>query len=103
LPSNTRNIIGDSMTYCVIWGGEYSGDLLMMKRRDSDPRDPVPGVKYPCYLRTRSGEESLIADGLARECWDFDNFALGWSQRHGGACQPTGMGGPVEPRQPKDR
>lgn len=103
LPSSRRNIIGDAMTYCVIWGGGHSGDLLMMRRRDSDPRDPVPGVKYPCYLRAPSGEESMIVDGVRRECWDFDDFAIGWSRQQGGTCQPAGIGGPAGSRQPRDQ
>jgi hypothetical protein len=87
--ANLRSIIGDAMTYCVVWGGKDSGDLLMMTRRDPTPSQPAPGVTYPCYLSARSGGRSMIVDGVTQECWDFGAFSARWSREHGGVCRPT--------------
>jgi hypothetical protein len=89
LAGNLRHTVGDAMTYCVVWGGKDSGDLLMMTRHDPTPTQPAPGVTYPCYLREISGRQSLIVDGVAQECWDFDAFSARWSREHGGVCRPT--------------
>jgi hypothetical protein len=87
LPAHSYTTIGNADSYCVIWGGEHSGELLMEIRREADPTDPKPGVSYPCYLRTKSGALTKVAD--EGQCWGFGDFAVQWSRDHGGTCQPA--------------
>jgi len=79
--------VEDAMAYCVIWGGEHSGDLLTSNRQDSISGRPATGVTYPCYLSGRSGEHTMVADGVLQDCWAFDDFSTRWSREHGGACR----------------
>ena len=50
LRARSYTTIGNADSYCVVWGGEHSGALLMEIRRESNS-----GVRYPCYLRSKSG------------------------------------------------
>ena len=72
--------------YCVIWGGKYSGDLLLILRTYGKGKDA--GIQYPCFLRNKHGRLTQIADD--RECSDsaFDEFASRWSHKNGGVCKP---------------
>jgi len=79
--------VGDVMTYCVIWGGSRSGDLLTMIRQDPGPSHPASGVTYPCYLSGAPGDRTMIADGVSQSCWAFGDFASRWSGKRGGACR----------------
>jgi hypothetical protein len=90
LPAGSYRTIGDADSYCVIWGGEHSGELLMQSRREADLTSPSPGVSYACYLRSKSGVLSRVAG--EGQCWSFGKFAARWSREHGGACQPAGNG-----------
>ena len=87
LPRGPYEMIGDGTDYCVIWGGDHSGDLIILTRHDPNPTpsDPAPGVTYPCYLRDQSsGARTKLAD----ECFEsFDKLAIGWGREHGGSCR----------------
>jgi len=76
---NTKitDLIGDG--YCVIWGGRFSGDLLLNLRQQGKN-----GIDYPCFHRAKDGQLTKI--GTGNECFEFTNFALEWSQKHGGIC-----------------
>jgi hypothetical protein len=87
LTGGTPSAVGDAMAYCVIWGGDHSGDLLTIVRQDATPGHPATGVTYPCYLSGRSGDQTMIADGLSQDCWAFDDFSARWSREHAGACR----------------
>jgi hypothetical protein len=78
-------MIADATDYCVMWGGDHSGSLVLLSRRDPEPtaNNPAPGVSYPCYVRSESGKQTKLAD----ECFrDFDELARRWSREHGGTC-----------------
>ena len=90
LPARFYRTIGDADSYCVIWGGEHSGEVLMESRREADPKDPNPGVTYPCYLRSKAGRLTKVADG--DQCWGFSDFAARWSREQGGTCHPAEVG-----------
>ena len=92
LAGGTPHLITDVTTYCVIWGGEHSGDLLMQVREDASPNDPDPEVSYQCYARNAAGHQTRIAN--EKECSLFDSFAAQWSGAHSGACRTNlGFGG----------
>jgi hypothetical protein len=85
LPTSPYKMIGDATDYCIMWGGDSSGDLILLSRHDPEPTtsDPAPGVSYPCYVRSQSGARTKLAD----ECFgDFDKLAARWSREHGGTC-----------------
>jgi hypothetical protein len=84
LPAGPVRPVTNAAAYCVIWGGEQTGKILMMKRRMPDSARLVAGVTYPCYLRDGQGLERLVAGD--KECWAFQDFAPRWSREHGGAC-----------------
>jgi hypothetical protein len=69
--------------YCVIWGGRYSGDLLLNLRT---MRKGDEGISYPCFHRNRNAKLVQVAD--ENECFEFWNFALKWGQKNGGVCKP---------------
>lgn len=77
---------GTTIGYCPMWGGRYSGDLLMMRRRFPDPAEIAAGigVQNPCYLRDSAGSDREVAE--EGECFDFAAFAKVWSAKTGGSC-----------------
>jgi len=85
LQDHSYTTIGDADSYCVIWGGDDSGELLMQVRREANT-----GVSYPCYLRSKSGTLTRVAG--EDQCWGFGEFAARWSREHGGKCQPADVG-----------
>lgn len=85
LSGHSYTTIGNADSYCAIWGGEYSGGLLMQIRREANS-----GVSYPCYLRSKSGALEKAAD--EDQCWGFGDFAARWSREHGGNCKPAELG-----------
>ena len=85
LSTSLYEMIADATDYCVMWGGDSSGGLVLLSRHDPEPTisDPAPGVGYPCFVRGQSGERTKLAD----ECFsDFDKLAARWSREHGGTC-----------------
>jgi len=73
--------IADVSDYCIIWGGDYSGDLVILTSRDQQ----VGGVMtYPCYWRQRSGFQVEIAAECAAS---FEAIAARWAREHGGLCR----------------
>lgn len=80
LTTHAYTIVGNADSYCVVWGGEYSGELLMQVRREENT-----GVKYPCFVRSKSGTVAKVAD--EDKCWGFGEFAISWSREHGGSCR----------------
>ena len=85
IPTGPYKTIADATDYCVVWGGDHSGDLVLLARHDPEPtaKDPAPGVTYPCYIRSQSGARTQLAD----ECFEsFDKLATQWSREHGGTC-----------------
>jgi len=76
--------IGPASEYCVVWGGDHSGDLAILSRQDPKPSDPNGGVTYPCYTVRESGERIKLADeGFV----EFDELAARWSSERGGSCR----------------
>jgi hypothetical protein len=86
IPSGPNTKITDSegQGYCVIWGGRYSGDLLLNLRQLGKE-----GMGYPCFHRNRSGK--LIQIGGDTDFAGFNNLALQWSKNNGGICQQPGF------------
>jgi hypothetical protein len=72
--SKTYRVIGDASTYCVVWGGTHSGQVILQRREILN--DPSTGVLYRCYLRSQSGAETRIGD----DCSNFDQFIGRWFQ-----------------------
>jgi hypothetical protein len=69
-------------SYCVLWGGEHSGDLLMMARH----MDAVTqGVTHWYYRNSTVGGTAKV--GTREEAGDFGEFVSGWVRKHGGSCQ----------------
>jgi hypothetical protein len=74
--------IADVSEYCVVWGGKYSGDLIILVAHDSEQSGG--GVTYPCYWRQGSGTQVE----LAAECSaSFKTVVAKWSEGHGGICR----------------
>jgi hypothetical protein len=90
LPPSAYTFIGDVDSYCVVWGGAHDGDLLLQSRRDTQASRPRQGVTYPCYLRTKAGDLTAVAN--EGECWNFGEFATRWGREHGGSCQQPWLG-----------
>jgi len=86
LAGGASETVTDVVGYCVIWGGDRPGELLLQIRRVANPRDAAPGVSYPCYVRNTSGKQQRVAS--EHECWVFDKFAAEWGTAHGGSCRP---------------
>jgi hypothetical protein len=80
LLSGGLSTLGDTINYCVIWNGKYSGELLMQQRYL--PVSADAGVINQCYLWRHSGLVEKVLD----DCEDFGEFANKWSQEHGGTC-----------------
>jgi hypothetical protein len=79
LHGEAYGMFGDEVSYCVVWGGKHSGDLLTLERDQG-----AVGPTYGCYLRDQSGSRTLVAN--EQECIGFDDFAVRWSKEQGGAC-----------------
>ena len=78
LRNSATSIITDEVTYCVVWGGRYSGDLLLLE----DVYQPADeGLR--CFLRDSKGAQIRIDDP---DCSGFTGFAARWSRERGGAC-----------------
>ncbi len=81
LVGHTSAPVREVTDYCVIWGGQHSGQLLLQIR------EPVRGhPSYPCHLKTKSGMEVEIAD----EDHCDANFFFTWARRRGGDCPLPG-------------
>lgn len=80
LNSGALAAIADATAYCVVWGGDYSGYLLLEQRYL--PPDGDKGVIYQGWLRAPSGATTRIAADLD----GIDAFEEHWSAQHGGAC-----------------
>lgn len=76
-----------ALAYCPMWGGPYSGDLLIERRQMPNSTAEVlagRGVQLPCYLRDATGADRKVAE--ESECLDFATFARTWSAQNGGSC-----------------
>jgi hypothetical protein len=74
--------------YCLVWGGVHTGELLMVLRHNPDLKS-LEGVKYPCYLRTKSGRLEEVASESV--CFaSFPEWATRWLRNHGGGSCPYG-------------
>jgi len=62
--------------YCVIWGGDYSGAVIMSLRRVPKLGDNDAGVTYPCYVTKPAGE---ILNEIGSDC-EFQSTIDLWSQ-----------------------
>ncbi len=85
LLAGSYKALADATDYCVVWGGDHSGELILLARRDPEPTaaDPAPGVSYPCYVRSQSGSRTKLVD----DCFaDFNQVASRWSGEHGATC-----------------
>jgi hypothetical protein len=85
LPARSYEALADATEYCVVWGGDHPGELILLARHDPEPTDddPAPGVSYPCYVRSQSGSRVKLAE----ECFaEFDQLSSRWSHEHGGTC-----------------
>jgi hypothetical protein len=71
--------------YCVLWGGEQSGDVLTMTRHMGRPEEELTHWSYhvgPGLTRVRVGSVgSRERDG------DFRQFVIAWIHGHGGNCE----------------
>jgi hypothetical protein len=85
LRNGAISMITDHVTYCVVWGGRYSGDLFFLKYV-YEPTDK--GLQ--CFVRDRAGSELGIDDP---DCGAFTEFAARWSRERGGTCSepPEGL------------
>jgi hypothetical protein len=81
--------LGDAMAYCVVWGGQYTGDLMTVVRRESTTGPPPRGVTYPCYLSGQGASRTNLADGVSQDCVEFGAFSARWGEEHGGVCRPN--------------
>ncbi len=87
IPSGETTVIRPGVgEYCVIWGGEYSGGVIMSLRTMPKLGDNDGGVTYPCYVTKPAGE--IVAE-IGSDC-DFQPTAAMWSRNHQAAC-PTGI------------
>jgi len=77
----------DAGAYCVVWGGDHSGELLMLTR--VEPIEAVPYVTHRIELLDRTASRTLIAPD--RDAARFGEVASRWARQHGGTCpEPEG-------------
>lgn len=77
--------VSDAGSYCVVWGGEHSGELLMLTRQE--PSGARPAVTYQTELLERSGSRVTISADSAT----FGEDAAKWATEDGGTCvEPVG-------------
>ena len=65
--------IGDAIDYCVQWGGEKSGTILMQQRR---------AFVYQCCTRAPGKGGVHVVEG----CGDFEKSMHEWNSLNGGRC-----------------
>jgi len=82
LRSGVLHQVLDASNYCVLWGGAYSGEVLLQIRYL--PTNVHQGVIYQCHLRDGNGVLRKVAD----QCDDLEDFAKEWAPRMGGTCTP---------------
>jgi hypothetical protein len=75
-------VLSDAGAYCVIWGGDHSGELLMLTRIEA--AGALPSVTHRIELLERSGSRTIVA--LDRDTARFDEISARWAKEHGGAC-----------------
>jgi hypothetical protein len=56
LRGGRSKVVSDAGGYCVIWGGDHSGEFLMLTRQE--PTDTVPFVTHRIELLTGQIPES---------------------------------------------
>lgn len=78
LPDGANIAISDEVTYCIVWGGHYSGDLLLLR----NVYEPTNEGLF-CFRRDGAGAQIRIDDP---DCIGFAGFAARWSRERGGAC-----------------
>jgi len=78
LPNGRPKTIENAISYCVIWGGEHSGDLLLEKFV-YEPRDEGLVV----FWRGRAGATNRL--GVPNHT-AFQDLAAQWSTARGGRC-----------------
>jgi hypothetical protein len=79
--------VSDAGAYCVIWGGDRSGELLMLTRLEAS--EAVPFVTHRIELLDRTASRTLIAPD--RDSARFGEIASRWARQHGGTCvEPEG-------------
>lgn len=84
LPNGDNRPLTDEVSYCVVWGGRYAGDLLLLR----DIYVPV-NQGLGCFLRDNAGAQTRIEDF---DCVGFNEFAARWSREQGGTCTETPEG-----------
>jgi hypothetical protein len=81
LESNTYEELRNEVDFCTIWGGSYSGGVVIQSRHiASNPRE---GIVYDCDLLYRLKTPVL----LNRKCPEFARFSAVWSARHDAVCK----------------
>jgi len=79
--------VSDASAYCVIWGGDHSGELLMLTR--VEPSDAVPFVTHRIELFNQSASRTPVATD--RDSARFGEISSRWARERGGAClEPEG-------------
>ena len=81
----TATLIAYEQGYCVMWGGQYNGDLLMIAQRPGRPDEGL--VQW--YYRA-SNRRTMIPIGNRDRDGDFGTFVRKWANRYGGTCQDNG-------------
>ena len=83
LSSNQYRSVANATGYCVLWGGRYSGLLLLQQRH---VRGDLPAgsldIAYRCVRVGKAGK----SDSVSEDCPDFSSFADQWSREHAASC-----------------
>lgn len=75
--------VHDVIGYCVVWGGDHAGDLIVLVRKWPKGTPVEVGVRQSCSVWDPQGRETMLAD----DCSDrYDALAEEWSKKHGGTC-----------------
>lgn len=70
--------VGDTIDYCVQWGGEKSGTILMQRRRWIADK-----FVFQCCTRSLGKGDAQVFPG----CEDFEESMKDWGQAHEGICK----------------
>jgi len=75
-------LVADVGGYCVLWGGEYNGDLLTIVRRTGSVEQ---GFVQWYYLNSAS--LGSVRVGVRDKDGDFGEFVKTWIRKYGGTCE----------------
>jgi hypothetical protein len=83
LSSGDYRSVGDATAYCVVWGGRYSGSVLLQRRsiRRGLPAS-AEAIAYRCYRVDQTGRLDMVSD----DCSGFSSFADQWCREHAASC-----------------